>query len=63
MDRSASARLRARSTSYRRSLRFRAAPRPLYAFYQAVMRPSRSLRGADREMIAVVVSQTNQCHY
>jgi len=34
-----------------------------HALYRAVMRPTRSLRGAEREMIAVVVSRTNQCHY
>ena len=34
-----------------------------YSLYKAVMRPTRKLRGADREMIATVVSQTNGCHY
>jgi len=34
-----------------------------HKLYRAVMRPTRRLRGADREMIATVVSQTNGCHY
>ena len=33
------------------------------AVYGAVMRPTPSLRRAEREMIALVVSQINQCHY
>ncbi len=31
--------------------------------YEAVMRPTRSLRKAEREMIALVVSGINECHY
>ncbi|NKB89077.1 MAG: peroxidase [Acidobacteria bacterium] len=31
--------------------------------YSAVMRGTPTLRGAEREMIAVVVSQLNACHY
>ncbi len=31
--------------------------------YSAVMRPTPSLRRAEREMIALVVSQINECHY
>lgn len=34
-----------------------------FDLYCAVMRPTRGLRGADREMIALVVSQLNECHY
>lgn len=33
------------------------------AVYSAVMRPTPSLRRAEREMIALVVSQINECHY
>ena len=33
------------------------------ALYSAVMRPTATLRRAEREMIALVVSQINQCHY
>jgi len=33
------------------------------AVYSAVMRPTPTLRRAEREMIALVVSQINQCHY
>lgn len=33
------------------------------AVYQHVMRGTKALRKADREMIAVVVSQLNGCHY
>ena len=34
-----------------------------YDLYSAVMRGTATLRGAEREMIAVVVSQLNACHY
>lgn len=34
-----------------------------FELYDAVMRPTPGLRGAEREMIAVVVSQLNECHY
>ena len=34
-----------------------------FDLYSAAMRPTRSLRKADREMIAVVVSRINDCHY
>jgi len=34
-----------------------------YALYIAAMTPTRSLRKAEREMIALVVSRINQCHY
>ena len=34
-----------------------------HKLYRAVMRPTKKLRGADREMIATVVSQVNGCHY
>jgi alkylhydroperoxidase family enzyme len=34
-----------------------------YRLYRAVMTPSPSLRKAEREMIALVVSQVNECHY
>ena len=34
-----------------------------YDLYAAVMRGTPTLRGAEREMIAVVVSQLNSCHY
>ena len=33
------------------------------AVYGAVMRPTPSLRRAEREMIALVVSRINECHY
>ncbi len=33
------------------------------ALYLHVMRGTKTLRKADREMIAVVVSQLNGCHY
>lgn len=33
------------------------------AVYQAVMRSTPSLRKVDREMIALVVSAVNDCHY
>ena len=33
------------------------------AVYGAVMRPTPTLRRAEREMIALVVSQINECHY
>ncbi len=33
------------------------------AVYRAVMRPTPTLRRAEREMIALVVSQINECHY
>jgi len=31
--------------------------------YSAAMRPTATLRKAEREMIALVVSQINECHY
>ncbi len=34
-----------------------------WELYRAVMRPSRSLRKVEREMIALVVSRINECHY
>jgi len=34
-----------------------------YDLYTAVMRPSRGLRKVEREMIALVVSKINGCHY
>ena len=34
-----------------------------FELYRAVMASSPGLRKADREMIAVVVSVINQCHY
>jgi alkylhydroperoxidase family enzyme len=34
-----------------------------YALYRAAMRPTASLRKAEREMIALVVSGINRCHY
>ena len=34
-----------------------------FDLYRAAMRPTRGLRKADREMIAVVVSRVNDCHY
>ncbi len=34
-----------------------------FSLYQAVMKGTPSLRGGDREMIALVVSQLNECHY
>ena len=34
-----------------------------FDLFTAVMRPTASLRGAEREMIALVVSQLNACHY
>lgn len=34
-----------------------------FDLYSSAMRPTRSLRKADREMIAVVVSRINDCHY
>jgi alkylhydroperoxidase family enzyme len=33
------------------------------ALYRAVMKPTRSLPKAEREMIALVVSTINECHY
>jgi alkylhydroperoxidase family enzyme len=33
------------------------------ALYSAVMTPTPTLRRAEREMIALVVSQINECHY
>jgi alkylhydroperoxidase family enzyme len=33
------------------------------ALYTAVMRGTRGLRRVDREMIAMVVSRLNECHY
>lgn len=34
-----------------------------FDLYNAVMRATATLRGAEREMIALVVSQLNACHY
>ncbi len=34
-----------------------------FELYRAVMRSSRGLRKLDREMIALVVSRQNECHY
>lgn len=34
-----------------------------YELYRAVMKPTATLRGAEREMIALLVSQINGCHY
>lgn len=34
-----------------------------WELYRAAMRPTRTLNGADRELIAVVVSDLNGCHY
>ena len=34
-----------------------------FELYRAVMRGTPGLRGAEREMIAVVVSGLNECHY
>ena len=34
-----------------------------YELYRAVMTGTRSLRKVDREMIALVVSRANACHY
>lgn len=34
-----------------------------FRLYQAVMAGTASLRKADRELIALVVSQVNGCHY
>ena len=34
-----------------------------YVLYANAMRGTRSLRKVDREMIALVVSQINECHY
>lgn len=33
------------------------------ALYASAMRGSASLRKADRELVALVVSQINECHY
>jgi len=33
------------------------------ALYQQAMRGTKSLRKVEREMIALVVSKTNGCHY
>jgi alkylhydroperoxidase family enzyme len=33
------------------------------ALYSAVMAPTPALRRAEREMIALVVSRINECHY
>ena len=33
------------------------------ALYESAMRGTRSLRKVDRELIAVVVSRANECHY
>lgn len=34
-----------------------------YELYSAVMRPTPTLRKVEREMIALVVSKVNDCHY
>ena len=34
-----------------------------FELYSAVMRSTKGLRKVDREMIALVVSQANECHY
>jgi alkylhydroperoxidase family enzyme len=34
-----------------------------FQLYSAVMRSSRSLRKVERELIALVVSRVNDCHY
>ena len=34
-----------------------------YVMYAQAMRGTRTLRKVDREMIALVVSQINECHY
>ena len=34
-----------------------------FELYRAVMRPTKGLPGAEREMIALVVSRINACHY
>jgi len=34
-----------------------------HSVYSAVMRSTRTLRKAEREMIALVVSRINECHY
>jgi len=34
-----------------------------YGLYVSAMTPTRSLRKAEREMIALVVSRINDCHY
>jgi len=34
-----------------------------YELYRSVMKGTRDLTGKQREMIAVVVSNVNQCHY
>ncbi len=34
-----------------------------WQLYRAVMRPTSTLRKAEREMIALVVSKINECHY
>lgn len=34
-----------------------------FELYRAVMRPTRGLPKAEREMIAVAVSRANGCHY
>jgi alkylhydroperoxidase family enzyme len=34
-----------------------------YELYRAVMRGTRSLRAVDRELVALVVSKLNACHY
>ena len=34
-----------------------------FELYRAVMAGTRGLRKVDREMIALVVSQANACHY
>lgn len=34
-----------------------------FELYRAVMRPTRGLGKIEREMIALVVSRANECHY
>ena len=34
-----------------------------WTLYRAVMAGTRTLRGADREMVALLVSRLNECHY
>jgi alkylhydroperoxidase family enzyme len=34
-----------------------------WQLYQAAMRPTAGLRKIEREMVALVVSRTNGCHY
>lgn len=34
-----------------------------FALYQACMRGTKTLRKVDRELVALVVSRQNECHY